>query len=120
MPPHDLGQAPAAGERSEHRVEVVQRVPDLVDRQLLRLAQLPGLVEGVGLEEESDLVAGIEELAVLAVPAFAGLEHRPDARGIESASSSAMRARRRSQVSAGTKPSSIRKPSAGRPPAARA
>ena len=79
----DLGQGRAAGELIEDRVEVVERVPDLVDRQLLRLAQLPGLGEGIGLEEESDLVARIEEVAVPAVPALAGLEHRPEARGIE-------------------------------------
>jgi hypothetical protein len=54
------GQAQVGGQRGqrgprenavEHRVEVVQRVADLVDRQRLGLAQPPSGVEGLFLEE---------------------------------------------------------------------
>jgi hypothetical protein len=45
------GQSRAVRERVEHRVQVVQRMADLVDRQRLRLAQPALHVEGLFLEE---------------------------------------------------------------------
>ncbi|MFN9938200.1 MAG: hypothetical protein ACK56I_01890, partial [bacterium] len=53
-----------AREGVEHRVQVVQRVADLVDRQGLGLAQLPVLVEGLLFEEAVDAARRIEEGAV--------------------------------------------------------
>jgi len=81
--PGDPGEPRIAREPVEHRVEIVQGVADLVQRQLLGLAQPPLGVEGVGLEEEADLVAGFEEVAVAAVALVVGAENRGDARRVE-------------------------------------
>jgi hypothetical protein len=61
--------------RSEDRVEVVQRVANLVDRARLALAQRTGPVERLLLEEEADLVARFEKITVLRVPPAGGREH---------------------------------------------
>jgi hypothetical protein len=53
-----------ARERGEGRVEVVQGVADLVQREGLGPAQRAGLVERARLEEEADLVARREEVRV--------------------------------------------------------
>ena len=46
-----FGQGRLPGEALEDRVQVVQRMADLVDRQFLGLAQLPIPVEGLLLEK---------------------------------------------------------------------
>ena len=60
----DLRQLGRVREALEHRVEIVHRVPDLVDAQLLRLTQAAGVVERLLLEEAPGGRTTGEELAV--------------------------------------------------------
>ena len=71
-----------AGEVVEERVEVVERVADLVDRQLLGLLQRAVRGERVLLEEEPNLVAGVEEVVVGRAGLLVRREHR-DRLGLE-------------------------------------
>ena len=50
-------QPRTVGEPFEDRVEIVQRVPDLVDRELLRSAKCARPVECLLLEEAANLIA---------------------------------------------------------------
>ncbi len=62
---HQLGQSRPARERFEDRIDVVERMADLVDRALLAVPQPARLVERLPLEEEANLVARFEEIAIL-------------------------------------------------------
>src|SRR5262245_56472345 len=53
----------------EYRVEIVQRVPDFIDRALLGVSQAGVGSESLFFKKEADLVAGVEEVIV----AHAGL-----------------------------------------------
>ena len=93
-----------AREGREHGIEIVQRVADLVDRQLLRLPQAALLVERIGLEEEADLVAGIEKPPSWAWRWSSVAKTVRTPSGSNPASSSSMRARSRSQAASGDEP----------------
>jgi hypothetical protein len=76
-----LGQADLPGEcrkpglareAIEHRVEIVQRVADLVQ-----------LIRRLLLEEEADVAARLQEVAVARMALVAGREDRPSRAGIE-------------------------------------
>ena len=73
-----------AGERVEDRVEIVQRVADLVEAVFPGLPEPSALVEGVVLEEETDLVPGFVEIAVLELRLQGRREHVPDRLRVES------------------------------------
>ena len=75
---HQRGQRRLAREALEDRVEIVQRVADLVDRARLALPQPALSVERLLLEEEADPVAGLEEVAVLGVAVLARREDGRD------------------------------------------
>ncbi|MEI2756014.1 MAG: hypothetical protein V9F46_06100 [Chitinophagaceae bacterium] len=62
--PRHLRQRFPARELVEHRVEVMHRVADLVDRQRLVLPQFPVRVEGLFLEEAAHLVGRAHEVGV--------------------------------------------------------
>ena len=57
---------------------------DLVEREFHPLAQLAGRIERIGLEEEADPVAGIEEPSVLGVALVVGGKNGAHAFGVES------------------------------------
>jgi hypothetical protein len=63
-------------ERLERRVEIVHRVPDLVDAELLRLAQGAVVRERLLLEEAPDATAARQEVVVADPLLFARGEHR--------------------------------------------
>lgn len=71
-----LGQPRIAREPREHRVEIVERVADLVDRSLDRLAQRAVRGERVLLEEAPDRVSRAEEVVVGRAGLLVGREHR--------------------------------------------
>ena len=73
------GQRRRAREGGEDRVEIVQRMADLVDRQRLGLAHPARIVEGLLLEEEADLVAGAGEVVIRRMAMAGGREDRRDA-----------------------------------------
>ena len=72
----DLGQRRRVREAFEHRVEVVLGVADLVDAQLLGLAQLPVVAERFLLEEAPHLAAARQELLVARPLLLVGGEDR--------------------------------------------
>ena len=72
-----------AGEGREHRIQVVQRVADLVDRLRLGLAQAALLVEGLRLEEEVDALGGVQEVVVGSPGLLVGGEDGPVGVGVE-------------------------------------
>src|SRR4051812_32251849 len=71
------------GEGAEHRIEVMHGMPDLVDRERLRLLQASRRIERFFLEEESDLVAGFLEIGSARVRSRCGGEDRRMRRGVE-------------------------------------
>ncbi len=77
------GERRSAREPLEDRIEVVERMADLVDRALLALPEPAALVERLGLEEEADLIAGLEKIAVLGVVLPRGREDRGHLAGLE-------------------------------------
>jgi hypothetical protein len=70
-------------EALEDRIEIVQRVADLVDRERLGLAQLAAFVEGFLFEEAADGAAGPEEIVVVLGRLVAGREDRAGLARIE-------------------------------------
>src|SRR5215813_11724059 len=64
----------------EDRVEIVQRVPDFIDRALLGVSQADVGSESLFFKKEADLVAGVEEVIV----AHAGLLASRKDRGADS------------------------------------
>ncbi len=58
----ELVQLRVVRERLEDRIEIVHRVPDLVDRELLRLPQHAALVERLLFEEAADRLARAQEV----------------------------------------------------------
>ena len=79
----DAGQLRAVRELLEGRVEVVHRVPDLVDAQFFRRAWSAVFVERLLLEEAPHTGTGSKELAVADPLLFAGREDRPLATRLE-------------------------------------
>src|SRR2546428_4881842 len=64
----------------EDRVEIVQRMPDFIDRSLLGVSQAPVGSESALFKKEANLVAGVEEIIVT----HAGLLARRKDRGAAS------------------------------------
>ena len=67
----------------EHRVEVVHRMTHLVETILPGVAQIARLVERVVLEEETDLVARLDEVAIVELLLAGGRKHAPRGLRIE-------------------------------------
>src|SRR5688500_7680645 len=80
----ERGDERRAREALEDRVEVVERVADLVYRARLLLDEPPRRVERALLEEEAHLVARVEEIVVAAARLLAGGEDREDFARLES------------------------------------
>src|SRR5262249_31639109 len=67
----------------EDRIEVVQRVPDFVDRPLLGVSQAAAGAESVLFKKETNLVAGVEEVIVACSGLLASRKDRYQALRIE-------------------------------------
>src|SRR5215475_2167521 len=67
----------------EDRVEVVQRVPDFIDRPLLVVSQAAIGSESVLFKKEADLVAGVEEVIVARSGLLASRKDRGGASRVE-------------------------------------
>jgi hypothetical protein len=83
QPRHQPGKRRLAREVLEDRVEVVQRMADLVDPARLALLQTAVCLERLLLEEKADLVAGFEKVAILRMALPAGREDGGDLGGLE-------------------------------------
>jgi len=65
-----------AAERVEHRIEIVHRMPEFVERQVRLRTQTPRLVERILFKKATDLFAARQEVVVARVLRFAvGGEH---------------------------------------------
>src|SRR5687767_7547611 len=69
---NQLSNFRGAGESIKNRVEIVQRMPDLVNRTLLTLPQRAIGQKRIFLKEEPDLVPGGEEVFVGLTRLFVG------------------------------------------------
>jgi hypothetical protein len=102
------GEVRRAREALEGQIEVVEGMADLVDRGGLALPEPALAVERLLLEEEPDLVARLQEVAVLGMAAPGGREHGRGLARLERRGQLGHARRRVSHASAGTKPGRTR------------
>src|SRR5262249_53836049 len=67
----------------EDRVEIVQRVPDFIDRALLGVSQAAVGSESLLFKEEANLVAGVEEVIIAHAGLLASRKDRGAASRVE-------------------------------------